>query len=57
MLEKMEAYKKSKDAEVDKLKDQLYKAQTDIRSLVEEHDKAKTKAAEKVRMLTAILHE
>lgn len=53
----MDQYKRQKDDQCEKLKDSLSKAQNDIRLLVEEHEKQKAKAAEKVRMLTEIFKD
>ena len=53
----MEQYKRHKDDQIHKLKFSLDKAQGDIKLLVEEHEKQKHKAAEKVRMLSEMFKE
>lgn len=57
MLERMDQYKKHKDDQVEKLKESLQKAQGDIKLLVNEHERQKQRAAEKVRMLSEIFKD
>lgn len=57
LLERMEQYKKHKDDQVVKLKQQLAKAHGDNEVLVREHEKQKLKAQEKVRMLSEIFKD
>lgn len=53
----MDQYKKHKDDQVEKLKESLQKAQGDIKLLVNEHERQKQRAAEKVRMLSEIFKD
>lgn len=57
LLDRMGEYKKHKDDQITKLKDSLSKAQSDIQLMVQEHEKQKQKAAEKVRMLSEIFKD
>ncbi len=51
LIDKMDAYKKHKDAEVLKIRKKLQQAEEDIKVLVLEQERQKRVAAEKVKLL------